>query len=59
MKNLDTRNALILNTTFGVGFPLLGRIQGSTEIVLDYNSGAVAGTEELDQTYRFRIGYTW
>jgi hypothetical protein len=59
VKNLDERNALILNTTFGVGFPLLGRIQGSTEVVLDYNSGAVAGTEELDQTYRFRIGYKW
>lgn len=59
VKNLDERNALILNTTVGVGFPLLGRIQGSTEIVLDYNSGAVAGTEELDQTYRFRIGYQW
>jgi len=59
VKNLDMRNALILNTTFGLGFPLIGRIQGSTEIVLDYNSGAVAGTEELDQTYRFRIGYKW
>jgi hypothetical protein len=27
--------------------------------VLNYNSGAVAGTEELDQTYRIRIGYSW
>ncbi|MEE4278447.1 MAG: DUF481 domain-containing protein [Halieaceae bacterium] len=59
VKNLDERNALILNTTFGLGFPLLGRLQGATEVVLDYNSGAVAGTEELDQTYRFRLGYSW
>jgi hypothetical protein len=59
VKNLDERNALILNTTFGLGFPLLGRLQGATEVVLDYNSGAVEGTEELDQTYRFRLGYTW
>jgi len=59
VKNLDERNALILNTTLGLGFPVLGRIQGATEVVLDYNSGAVAGTEELDQTYRFRLGYTW
>ncbi|MEM1188898.1 MAG: DUF481 domain-containing protein [Pseudomonadota bacterium] len=59
VKNLDERNALILNTTFGLGFPLLGRFQGATEVVLDYNSGAVAGTEELDQTYRFRLGYSW
>ncbi len=59
VKNLDEQDNLILNTTMGLGFPLLGRLQGATEIVLNYNSGAVAGTEELDQTYRFRLGYTW
>lgn len=59
VKNLADRNNLILNTTLGLSFPLLGQIQGSTELVLDYNSGAVAGTEELDQTYRIRIGYSW
>jgi len=59
VKNLADRNNLILNTTLGMAFPLLGRIQGATEVVLDYNSGAVSGTEELDQTYRFRIGYSW
>jgi hypothetical protein len=59
IKNLADRNNLILNTTVGLAFPLLGRIQGATEVVLDYNSGAAAGTEELDQTYRFRLGYSW
>ncbi|WOJ93085.1 DUF481 domain-containing protein [Congregibacter variabilis] len=59
VKNLADRNNLILNTTVGLAFPLLGQIQGATEVVLDYNSGAVEGTEELDQTYRFRLGYTW
>lgn len=59
VKNLDEQNNLILNTTFGLSFPLLGGIQGATELVMNYNSGAVAGTEELDQTYRFRIGYSW
>lgn len=59
VKNLAEQDNLILNTTFGLAFPLLGHIQGATEIVLDYNSGAVAGTEELDQTYRFRVGYSW
>ena len=56
---LDENDNLILNTTVGIGFPLLGWLQGATEIVLDYNSGAVAGTEQLDQTYRFRLGYSW
>jgi putative salt-induced outer membrane protein YdiY len=59
IKNLAERDNLILNTTMGLAFPLFGRIQGATEVVLDYNSGAVAGTEELDQTYRLRIGYSW
>ena len=59
VKNLAENENLILNTTFGMAFPLLGRLQGATEIVLDYNSGAVAGTEELDQTYRIRLGYAW
>ncbi|WP_439101605.1 DUF481 domain-containing protein [Congregibacter sp.] len=59
VKNLADRNNLILNTTVGLAFPLLGHLQGATEVVLDYNSGAVEGTEELDQTYRFRLGYTW
>jgi putative salt-induced outer membrane protein YdiY len=59
VKNLAERNNLILNTTVGLTFPLIGQIQGATELVLDYNSGAVAGTEELDQTYRIRLGYSW
>ncbi|MDP5053781.1 MAG: DUF481 domain-containing protein [Congregibacter sp.] len=59
VKNLDDRASLILNTTLGMAFPLLGQIQGATEVVLDYNSGAVVGTEKLDQTYRFRLGYSW
>lgn len=59
VKNLAERNNTILNTTFGLGFPLIMGLQGATEVVLDYNSGAVIGTEELDQTYRFRLGYSW
>ncbi len=59
VKNLAEEEALILNTTVGLAFPLLGQVQGATEVVLNYNSAAVAGTEELDQTYRFRIGYSW
>lgn len=59
VKNLAAGNNLILNTTLGLAFPVLGQVQGAIEIVLNYNSGAVAGTEDLDQTYRFRLGYSW
>ena len=57
--NLDEASNLVLNTVFGLGFPLLYGIEASAEVVLDLNTGAVEGTEELDQTYRMRIGYKW
>ena len=59
VKNLAEGDNLILDTTVGLSLPLIGQLQGAAELVLNYNSGAVAGTEELDQTYRFRLGYSW
>lgn len=59
VRNLADQKSTILDTTFGLAFPLFGRIQGAAEVVLNYNSGAVANTEDLDQTYRFRVGYSW
>ena len=57
--DLEQTEDIILNTTFGLAFPLLGSLEAAAEIVLEYDSGAVATVEELDETYRFRIGYTW
>ena len=57
--NLKDTEDIILNTTFGLSFPLLGNLEAAAEILLEYDSGAVADVEELDQTYRLRIGYTW
>jgi hypothetical protein len=54
----DTED-VILNTTLGLSFPLLDRFEAAAEIFLEYDSGAVEDIEELDQTYKFRIGYTW
>ena len=59
VRNLADRESTILNTTVGLAVPLLGQIEGAAEVVLNYNSGAVENTEELDQTYRVRLGYTW
>jgi len=28
-------------------------------VLIEYDSGAVDNVEELDETYSFRIGYTW
>jgi hypothetical protein len=57
--NLDETSDIILNTTFGLAFPLLFGLEGAAEVLLEYDSGAVEGVEELDETYKFRIGYTW
>ena len=57
--NLKDTTDVILNTTFGVAFPLLGRLEAAAEIRLEYDSGAVEGVEELDQKYGIRLGYTW
>tara|TARA_R110001592_G_scaffold363043_1_gene679744 strand:+ start:233192 stop:234244 length:1053 start_codon:yes stop_codon:yes gene_type:complete len=57
--NLKETSDYVVNTTFGLAFPLLWSLEAAAEILLDYDSGAVAGVDELDQTYRFRVGYTW
>ena len=57
--NLKDIDDIVLNTTFGLSFPLLGNLEAAAEILLEYDTGAVEGVEELDQTYKFRIGYTW
>ncbi len=57
--NLDTIEDIILNTAIGLSFPLLGNLEAAAEVLYEYDSGAVAGIEKLDETYNFRIGYTW
>ncbi|GAB3292382.1 DUF481 domain-containing protein [Parahaliea aestuarii] len=57
--NLDDAGDLIMNTTFGLAFPLMFSIEAAAEVLLEYDSGLPPEVEKLDQTYRFRIGYTW
>lgn len=57
--NLDQTDNIVLNTAFGLSFPLVGALEGAAELVLDYDSSAGDGVDKLDQTYRLRIGYTW
>jgi len=57
--NLDETSDYIVNTTIGLAFPLMWSLEAAAEVLLDYDSGAVEGVDELDQTYRFRVGYTW
>ena len=57
--NLDHTSDVIVNTAFGLGFPLLFGFEAAAEVLLEYDSGAVEDVEKLDETYKFRIGYAW
>lgn len=57
--DLDDRSDVVINSTAGMSFPLIADIEGSAEISWEYDSGVVADVEELNQIYRFRIGYRW
>ena len=57
--SLEDTADYILYTTFGLAFPLLWSLEAAAEVQLDYDAGAVDGVDKLDQTYRFRVGYTW
>ena len=49
----------MVNTTFGLSFPLLWSLEAAAEVLFEYDSGAVDDVDDLDETYKFRIGYTW
>ena len=57
--NLKDTSDVILNTIFGVAFPLFRSLEIAAEVKLEFDSGAVEGVEELDQTYGIRLGYVW
>jgi putative salt-induced outer membrane protein YdiY len=57
--NLDDATDLIMNTSLGMAFPLMFNVEAAAELLLQYDSGVPPGVEEMDQTYRFRIGYLW
>ena len=57
--NLDNTSDVIVNTTFGLAFPLLWNFEAAAEVMLEYDSGAVDDVDDLDETYRLRVGYTW
>ena len=57
--NLKDTSDVILNTTFGLSFPLMWDLEAAAEMLFEYDSGAVENVEKLDQTYKVRLGYTW
>ncbi|MFT4614095.1 MAG: hypothetical protein ACI9NT_001237 [Bacteroidia bacterium] len=57
--NIEDTGDVIVNSTFGLAFPLLWNFEAAAEAILEYNAGAVDNVDDLDETYRLRVGYTW
>ena len=57
--NLDSTSDVVVDTALGLSFPLLWSLEAAAEILWEYDTGAVAGVEKLDETYRLRVGYSW
>ncbi len=54
----DTAN-VTWDTWTGLRFPLVLGLVASTEIKIEYDSGAAEGAKDLDTTYSLKLGYQW
>ncbi|MEP5765260.1 MAG: DUF481 domain-containing protein [Halieaceae bacterium] len=57
--NFDDIDGVLVDTILGIKFPLLYGFQTALEAKFEYDGGAVGDVDELDQTYSFKLGYTW
>ena len=57
--DLQDAQQFILKTTAGLSFPLFFGLEGAAEVTVDYDGTAADDKEELDQVYKFRVGYSW
>ncbi len=56
--NLETADKSIYRTKVGLRFPLFLGLEAAAEASADYDGSAPEGKEKLDETLKFRIGYT-
>ena len=57
--NTSSAEKSIYRTKVGLRFPLFLGLEAAAEATADYDGGAAEGKEKLDETLKFRIGYTW
>lgn len=50
---------LVVNTTVGARFPVIFGFTAGAEAVYEYDGGAVEGVDTTDETYKFKLGYSW
>jgi hypothetical protein len=54
----DTADSLV-NTTFGIRFPLIYGLQAAAEAKWEYDGGAAEDVDDTDETYNLKLGYKW
>jgi hypothetical protein len=57
--NTSSIEKSIYRTKLGLRFPLFLGLEAAAEASADYDGGAAEDKERLDETLKFRIGYTW
>ena len=57
--NMEDTTDIVINTRIGIRMPVRHKITLNTELKLEYDSGAPADVEELDQTFTIGFGYRW
>jgi putative salt-induced outer membrane protein YdiY len=57
--NLEDTSDVVWDTWTGLRFPLAFGLVASTELKVEYDSGAVDNTDDTDTTYTLKLGYKW
>tara|TARA_R110001599_G_scaffold353231_1_gene591108 strand:- start:192545 stop:193564 length:1020 start_codon:yes stop_codon:yes gene_type:complete len=57
--NFNHTDRQLINATVGVSLPVMYGLKAGAEVRYKYNGGAVAGVDELDETYNIKFGYVW
>ena len=57
--NLDDTSNVVWDTWTGLRFPLAWGFVTSTEMQVEYDSGAAENKDDVDTTYTLKIGYQW
>ena len=57
--SMDDTGDLVWNTWTGLRFPLHWGFVASTEMQVEYDSGAAKNKDEVDTTYTLKLGYMW
>jgi putative salt-induced outer membrane protein YdiY len=57
--SLEDTSDVVWDTWTGLRFPLILGLVASTEIKVEYDSGAAEGADDTDTTYSLKLGYQW